>query len=414
MASSTNSSSAAVIWQGFRHTWRYNHRLARVGSYVHHKALSGNTYEAEVVHTAATGTGPDTAAGTDYFSQVWADGVWFQTGCVEIKIRTEEEKRALFTELVKVNLEPDPAAKKNHAVLLNGFDLVADGDADKLNSFALSVASLGLDEGRTVLGLLLAGFLIVDCDTPECDWPFLGECARDLDQLVSAVESESASRLIEPTPELTVHSEVKPLLSELESKLGHLCDPSTSYTLRVHYVVVAGDDQNLHLTQSELVENRYTWDRKDEILHSSTGTLPVTMQGDDTRQYEGHILAFKHFFTVLEREPGCFKRDKALHLLEWHIAVHDIVARNGMVTADVDLFFKNWSQGMVWARPLWSFGALRQGGHAHIGARFVLVQLKTVHEFQPSHSRGEIEWPASDRRAIILATQAADPTAIKG
>jgi hypothetical protein len=403
MASSTNSSSAAVIWQGFRHTWRYNHRLARVGSHVHHKALSGNTYEAEVVHTAATGTGPDTAACTDYFSQVWADGVCFQTGCVEIKIRTEEEKQALFTESVKVNLDPGPAAKKNHTVLLNGFDLIADEDADKLNSFALSVASLGFNEDHTVLGFLVTGFLIVDCDTPECDWRFLGKCARDLDQLVSTLESESASRHIKPTSELTAHSEVRPLLSELESKLGHLSNPSTSYTLRVHYVVVAGDDQNLHLTHSELVENRYTWDRKDEIFSSSIGTLPVTMQGDDTRQYEGNLLAFKHFFTILEREPGYFKRDKALHLLEWHIAIHDIMAHNGTVTAEVDLFFKNWSQGMVWARPLWSFGALRQSGHAHIGASLVLLQLKTVHEFQASHTSGEIEWPGSGEHVITLA-----------
>ena len=130
MPSSTNASSAAVIWQGFQHRWSYNHRINRLGSYVEHTALSGSSCQADLVHTAASGTGPDTATCTDFFAKVQADDIWFQTGSVLIRIKTQEEALGLIEELVPVDLAPELAGKDNYEVFLNGFDLIADGDAD--------------------------------------------------------------------------------------------------------------------------------------------------------------------------------------------------------------------------------------------------------------------------------------------
>jgi len=398
MASSTNSGSAAVIWQGFNHVWGYNHRINRIGGYVAHKALAGNSCEADVVHAAASGTGPDTATCTDFYTRVQADGVWFQTGSVEIRLETEEEEPALINELVTVNLNPDLAGKDNYEVFLNGFDLSAEGDADKLNSFSLSVAKFGLDQDRTMLSLLIAGLLIVDCDTPECDWNLMAESANELDRAVSTLETASESRVIEPARDLTAYADVSPLLSDLETRLGDLPAPSVRYTLLVHYVIVAGDAENLQTTQSELLEKNYPWDTLTEIFRSPTGTLSVTVPGDSSRPYGGSTLAFKHFSTVLDRKPGWFKRDKALHLLEWNIAIQDISVGSGGVTAELGLFFKSWSANMIFARIPWSFGALRHAGNARVGARFVLLQFSSVGICQHEHTSNKIEWPGWNRK----------------
>jgi hypothetical protein len=94
----------------------------------------------------------------------------------------------------------------------------------------------------------------------------------------------------------------------------------------------------------------------------------------------------------LKRPPG--KQDLALHLLEWNITFRDIVAESGTLRADADLFFKNWSRGMKWTRLLWSLGALRHAGNAHVGASPTLLQFKRVHGFEASYVNHRIDWSA--------------------
>ena len=405
MPSSTNAGSAAVIWQGFQHRWGYNHRINRLGSYVEHTALSGNACQADVVHTAASGTGPDTANCIDFFTRIRADNVWFQTGSVAIKIRTREEALGLIEELVPVDLAPELAGKDHYEVFLNGFDLISDDDADKLNSFALSVGKFAMDGARTALDVLIAGYLIVDCDTLECDWDVIAGSADSLDQAISALETTSASRAMEPARDLTDYADITPLFADLERNLAGLPSTSVSYTLTVHYVVVAGNAGDLHTTETEPVENYYSWDGRNEIHQDSQGTLSVTVPVDTGDQYEGGALAFKHFFTALERKQSWLKLDKALHLLEWNIAIQKITAGTGAVTAELGLFFKNWSRGMIFARPLWSLGALRHAGRARIGARLVHLQFKSADINQHTYVPHKIEWPGKNRKAT-------DPAAV--
>ena len=411
MPSSTNASSAAVIWQGFQHRWGYNHRINRLGSYVEHTALSGSSCQADVVHTAASGTGPDSAACTEFFTTVQADDVWFQTGSVQIKIKTQEEALGLIEELVPVDLAPELAGKENYEVFLNGFDLIADGDADKLNSFALSVGKIALDEERTALSVLIAGFLIVDCDTIECDWGVIAGSADDLDKAVLAMENTAESRAIEPAQDLTAYSDVTPLFADLERNLTGLPSTSVSYTLKVHFVVVAGNAGDLHITESQLFENRFEWDGKNELSEESEGTLSVTIPGSDIGQNSASTLAFKHFFTALEREQSWFKPDKALHLLQWNIAIQKITAGAGAVTAELGLFFKNWRRGMIFARPLWSLGALRHAGSARIGARLVLLQFKGA-AVDHTYAAQKIEWPGKNRKATDPAAESKTPVRV--
>ena len=393
MANSTNPGSAAVIWQGFRHLWRYNHRIRRIGSYVQHERLSDQTCQAQIVHTAATGTGPDTATCRSYFSKVKADGVRFQPGFENITLITQEGVATSFRREVNLRLDPELVDKEYHTIILNGFDLKTEADPEKLTSFALRVAKMGYNQRHAILTFWITGFLLVDCDTIECDLPFIRECAHEMDSQVATLEMGPRESSGDDDLDPGSRPEVQSLRAEFDAQCGDAFPgDGTMYTLQVHYTVVAGDAEHLRVIEPQVVENDYPWDTRNEIFGTSQGTCPVTIYGTDPDQYQANVLAFKHLFTYLNRPYR--KKDLALHLLEWNIGFRDIVSERGVLTADAELFFKNWSRGMKWTRLLWSLGALRHAGNARIGASPTLLQFKRVHGFQASHVTHRIEWSA--------------------
>src|SRR6056297_220767 len=125
----------AAIWRGFQHRWEYNHRLNRFGSYVR----SSEQGDAVVGHTAASGSGPDTAHVKDFYSLVQSPHIISKVGSTIFPIRAPQETLKRFDETVEVPLGGGPVGHKQFAVVLNGFDLVARSGANKMMQFQLTV-----------------------------------------------------------------------------------------------------------------------------------------------------------------------------------------------------------------------------------------------------------------------------------
>jgi hypothetical protein len=87
--------ASATIWQGYHHTWKYNHRLNRFGSYVRSRLANGQR-ETVIGHTAASGTGGDTARFSECVTQVQVAGVGFQSGRGETTIECIRAETTTF------------------------------------------------------------------------------------------------------------------------------------------------------------------------------------------------------------------------------------------------------------------------------------------------------------------------------
>lgn len=174
-AQKTAYEQACVLWQGFEHDWTYNHRLNRLGSYVLNGNFGGFPYESLLCHAAATGIGGDVALFNTYYAYLAMNGVAVQSGEVSFHLRGKEgnfytESKQLSVPIVAPSLPSNPSELRC-VVLLNGFDIVSEGDADKLQMLHLSATHTRYDaEGQRVLFEIDVA-LLLDCQSLECS-PF--------------------------------------------------------------------------------------------------------------------------------------------------------------------------------------------------------------------------------------------------
>ena len=407
MAPSTGSASC-VLWQGFRHRWQYNHRVKRIGSYVEHLPHSDRSCDAQVVHTAASGTGPDRADITELFTKVSARGVSFQSGVSEIQVRTVEDELADFNTRLEVTLDSELVNKTDYTVVLNGFDLYTDRDADKLMTLVLEVTDPQRDASSPTLVFNIKGAFRVDCSSAECDrialkmreqrafaWP---DSIYMLDRKLMATPEELEVQH-SPTAE-------EPVIVE---RTAGPPNREVLYRLRVHYLIVAGDSESLCITPSKLIEHPpYMWNCSKEIFSHITGRRPLLtadmVTGDTAQDYGGSTLAFKQIVMSLYRDDKRilwpWQQGSAMHLLEWNIAISEIEAyRPGIFTCTLELFFKNWRRGMKWAHLWQSLFAYKDAGEAQFGAQLVLLQFKDADLCQESSQKGSMFWPGGDEPA---------------
>lgn len=424
----------AAIWQGFHHEWEYNHRLNRFGSYVRHPHGGGPV----AGHTAASGIGGDVAHFTDFVTQVRAEGVAFIPGHASTVVECPRNNDTPF--LIKVSdlpIPPEAQGKDRYNVILNGFDLYAQDHSDKLISFDLEVTDPIVYQRGQKLRFNIVGSLRFDCRSPECQLLPLGFEVEEVNndkrtqQPVREVEMVRKKRGIQKhrvdnavqwvkqqLVRLTNLDEVKQSIigkdeGALRRRLFRAFGKrfflkmlkwriTTPYVLVVHYLVIAGDDDALHVAESDFIENVYDWDMETEIHRADCGTLPVEIDSEPGRA--ASTLGFRHIsMTVtLDEELGTnapFQWGKAMHLLGWSTAIRDIAVEGSKVRANVDLFYKCWSEAMNEVITLTTWGAFRAAGRAHFGVRLALLQF-TAGEVSPQAALpGLINWPGGGLRA---------------
>jgi hypothetical protein len=172
----------------------------------------------------------------------------------------------------------------------------------------------------------------------------------------------------------------------------------TPYTLRVHYLIIGGDGDSLHIAESDFFENSYTWDLEKEIHRAELGTQRIEVKGEAPGNYGVNTLAFKHISleVALDEEAGAgnpVQWGKGMHFLEWSLAVRDIQATDGVVGATLDLFYKCWSEAMNEYITIFTWGSFRDAGSARLGARMTLLQFKDATATSQLEMPGYIRWP---------------------
>ena len=432
---------SATLWQGFHHTWEYNHRLNRIGSYV--RPGSENGRETDLVgHTAASGTGGDVAHFSEYVTPVEASGVSFQAGAGET---TLECPRAVTTpfriRLDDLTLPPHLVNRETYTVLLNGFDLCAQRHADKLIALDLEVTDPTVYAEGTKMRFNILGELCFDCRTAECQlWPLTLEMEE-----VGRRRRESASQK-KPSPTASQRRGIRnrPAFEQginwLKRQVARLTDLEnvkqgivgrdedrlrrrlfrlfgrqfflrllkqrilTPYVLRVHYLIVGGERDALCITESDFVEHSYTWDAETEIHREDMGSRSVAVAGGDPGAYAVNTFGFKRLSlsTEMDRDfstSNPIQWGKGMHLLAWDAAVREIEVVGNRVSATLDLFYKSWSEAMNEVITLTTWGAVRSAGRATLGARLALLQLKDAGPSRQRALPGQLYWPGGGLNA---------------
>jgi hypothetical protein len=438
MPSDRDDEQTATIWQGFRHAWEYNHRLNRLGSYVRSADGAGDL----AGHTAASGTGGDAAHFSEYATRVRADPakVGFQTGWGEVRVECPRAVTAAFR--IKVDelpLEPALVGKDRYTVLINGFDLYAERHADKLVSFDVEVTDPVVYASGTKIRFDILGNLRFDCRTAECQlWPV----ALEMEQV--GRRGRPPERAEPPPPPARKRGiEKRPAIEQavnwLKRQIARFTDLDTlkqgmlgreedrlrrrlfrlfgrqfflrvlkwrivtPYVLRVPYLVVGGDEDQLAVTQTRVFENSYDWDTETEIQRETLGTQPIVVEGEPPDAYAVNTFGFKQLSleTTLDQTfetSNPIQWGTGMHLLELDAAVREIEATDGRVAAQLDLFYKSWSVAMNQVITLTTWGALRSAGTATLKARLALLQVKNA-TAEPFELPGEIHWPGGGLNA---------------
>jgi len=437
MSPNPSRRASAAIWQGFHHAWEYNHRLNRFGSYVLSGPGDGHR-DTVVGHTAASGTGGDVAHVSEYVTEVEAPGVAFQEGWLETTVECPRSVTAPYRIRVdELELNPDLVGKETYVVLINGFDLYAQHHADKLIGFDLEITEPVVQAGGAKIRFDVLGELCFDCRTAECQlWPWTLEMAHvgRSRRGPNAGEPSRGKRGIQKRPafeqgvtwlkrqiaRLTDLENVKRGIvgrdeDRLRRRLFRLFGRQfflrllkmrilTPYTLRVRYLIIGADRDGLRATESGLIENGYTWDAETEIHQEDVGSRTIAVAGGDPDEYAVNTFGFKHLQlrTELDQAFGSsnpIQWGKGMHLLAWDAAVRDIRSDGQTVTAELDLFYKSWSEAMNEVITLTTWGAVRSAGAATLGARLVLLQFKDGASSEQWKVPGRIRWPGGGLNA---------------
>jgi hypothetical protein len=436
---------SAVIWQGFHHAWEYNHRLNRFGSYIRSRTADGGR-ETVVGHTAASGTGGDVAHFSEYLTSIEATGVGLQEGWGESIVECPRAVTTPFRiQVDDLALGPELKDREIYTVLINGFDLYAQRHADKLIAFDLEVTEPTVYDGGTKLRFNILGQLRFDCRTAECQlWPVTLEMEQvgrrrrpdgeDLPRRRPPSPVDPRKRGIRNRPafeqgvnwlkrqvaRLTDLENVKRGIvgrdeDRLRRRLFRLFGRQfflrllkwriiTPYVLRVHYLIVAGDGDSLRVTDSDYVENGYTWDAEIEIEREDVGSRSIAVAGDDPEQYALNTFGFKRLSLTTELDQAFGSSNPiqwgtGMHMLTWDAAVRDIETVGERVRATLDLFYKSWSEAMNEVLTFTTWGAVRSAGSATLGARLALLQFKHAAPNEQHVLPGRIRWPGGGLNA---------------
>ncbi len=171
-SSSEGFVGGAAVWQGFSHTWGYNHRINRIGSILEQSEggcpqVGGDSLcEVRWTNTGASGTGPDSATVRTWLALVAAPRIGFGAASGELLLSGAEGASLSADGVIDVALDDYPAGRSQFVALFNGFDLLALDSADKLIRFGVHVGEVEVDGGVAHVPVRVEGAFA--CSSAEC------------------------------------------------------------------------------------------------------------------------------------------------------------------------------------------------------------------------------------------------------
>ncbi len=344
-----------VIWQGFEHAWAYNHRWNRFGNWIEPLDDCATARCFGAAHSAASGSGADTATFHSELAQVTAPGVGFTQATGEFTLSDVFPQEAPWTHVQTVriplaDLPTDQAqALRDRSSLigvLNGWDLYAESDiqAAKPIDFALEVDEPRYLPDGDVIEVRWRALLRMGCSTEEC---------RGM--------------------------------------------PAFSYRIKAQLAVLAWDDE-LTVSARERFAHKYTWDAPASDMGNGNNPTAQELElapidATFPRVFpDGAALAAIQRVTLhlYHWKEGMDNADQ--HMLEWQ-------SRVGAPQADgslpLNLTFKNWDRDMNSYQPF----SYEEVGAASMSAGLVLIELPDGGAVERTTWNGYHSWPGEDRSA---------------
>jgi hypothetical protein len=348
-------SDGIFLWRGFEHRWQYNHRYNRLGDSVAAADCGGGreSCRARILHTGASGTVPDTAAATSHFWEIQAAGVGFHQAPTTLFLRGAEDREVTARRVVRVPVASPGLAnlrdRNKYQVLLNGFDLVSQRDADKLVELGFGVGDPRYDAARREVVFTAWARAKLGCATPEC----------------------------EP-------------------------DESVGYRLGLEVAIIAGDGQVA--ATSRTFRRSYTWPDQPRPGSLGCGSLFDAQHGGGPELFLSPVTgSIRGAGKALTGEGALGFRSLALSL----DVEHDILEQNAAIlprsfdgrryTFGLDLLYKNWAAGMQGVREPFSRCSFGEPGRADLRADVSLLQFHSRATVHPRSSRCTIDWPGLNR-----------------
>jgi len=303
-------SNKALIWRGFSHSWTYNHRINRLGDFV---TMNGGN--PKVCHSSASGLGADSCFFTSHYSLIESPTANFQEGEISIKLYGKEKQLISKTIEVSVPANENMRKQDHYITLLNGFDIQAVGNADKLQLLRFSVEDAYYASAVNELRFLVKVGIVVNCQSLEC--------------------------------------------SRFNQK--------TTYDLKIHYLVVAGAHENLMSTSSTITEN-YPWDRK---IESCPAPKQHSIIGDNEYILPDATFGIKSMSITLDNAHWLLQYNSNITPLDYD-------AEKGRANFSADMFFMEWQQGMkqMSAVPKHSKFSMKRKGWCVLDMGIVFMQFK--------------------------------------
>lgn len=255
----------AVIWNGFKHNWTYNHRCNRLGDYVQY-----NNGKPTAVHTSETRLGQDSTRYTSSYTLVSSNDAVFKEGEASVKIQGKEKSLISQTVTVVLDAEDWLKNKKDYTTLLNGFDLRSEKGSDKIQLLKMSVEDGEYSKETGKVSFRIYVSIVLDCQSAECP--------------------------------------------EFNNKVD--------YELKVYYLLI-GSDENEMRSAEHFFSKSYSWDRKEEISE-----LPEerVIGGTSGNLYNNAAVGIKSFSFVLNSAQWLLQMNNTVSAVEYYPQTGDMVA----------------------------------------------------------------------------------------
>lgn len=158
-----------TVWQGFSNYWTYNHRLNRLGDYVAQSSENNNNY-ATITHTAATGLGKDSTYFQSNYAIINTNDIAYFAGKIDFKLSGKEGNSCTIKKHIKLQPSQQLQNNDNYISVLNGFDIIAIDDADKLQQLKINIENPSYNKNTNNLEFIIEASLNTDCKSLECSW----------------------------------------------------------------------------------------------------------------------------------------------------------------------------------------------------------------------------------------------------
>jgi len=154
------TNDSIYVWQGFQHSWSYNHRINRIGNFMEYP-------NQEITYTAASGLGADSTTYTSGYQLITGSNLSSYQGKTSFKVIGKEGDKISLSKEIKIDLDENDQGKTFHA-FLNGFDLLSNQKADKFEEFQVEISQINAALSSNFMTLKIDVILQANCSTLEC------------------------------------------------------------------------------------------------------------------------------------------------------------------------------------------------------------------------------------------------------